>query len=154
MKATNLAILRGNLGTDPVHKAVSNDNGVVELRLATHRRWTDRSGESQERTDWHTVSVWGAMGKICMTQFKKGDTVQVLGSIRNDVVDTDGKKRVFSSIRAFEVHRLFTSSTLSPAGASSVGVVQRTPGAISAGGGTDTPPSSTAVPMTGDALPF
>ena len=50
--SVNKVILIGNLGADPESRSLSSGDPVVNLRLATSERWTDRStGEKRERTE-------------------------------------------------------------------------------------------------------
>jgi single-strand DNA-binding protein len=104
MKANNFVMLRGHLGADPEMKTVLGGHIVVDLRLATNVVWNTESGERRERTDWHRISVWGRLAEFCAGALKRGDQVQVLGSVRNDVVEKpDGEKKTYSSVRASEV---------------------------------------------------
>ena len=58
----NRVILIGNLGTDPELKYTQNGQAVLRLRLATTESYLNRAGERQQRTDWHTVIIWGKRG--------------------------------------------------------------------------------------------
>ena len=104
MKGNNLVILRGNLGANPETRTIPGGSRVVELRVATNSRWKTDHGEVKERTDWHRVEAWGPTGDYCASYLKKGDPVQVFGSIRNDIVEGEKGKRLFSTVRAWEVH--------------------------------------------------
>ena len=55
----NRVILIGNLGTDPELKYTQGGQAVLRLRLATSESYANRAGERQQRTEWHTVIVWG-----------------------------------------------------------------------------------------------
>ena len=50
----NKVELIGNLGADPEVKVMPSGGNVVNLRLATTRRWKDRNtGERKDATEWH-----------------------------------------------------------------------------------------------------
>ena len=56
----NKAMLIGNLGADPEIRSFQNGGKVANLRIATSESWKDKNtGERQERTEWHTVAVFG-----------------------------------------------------------------------------------------------
>ena len=57
--SVNKVILVGNLGRDPEVRHTQNNQKIVNLRIATSERWKDRqSGESKERTEWHSVVIF------------------------------------------------------------------------------------------------
>ena len=53
----NKAILVGRLGADPEISKTNTDSTFVKLSLATNEVYNDKSGERQERTQWHKVMV-------------------------------------------------------------------------------------------------
>ena len=55
----NKAILIGNLGADPELRFTQGGQAVLKLRLATTESYVDRNKERQQRTEWHSVVVWG-----------------------------------------------------------------------------------------------
>lgn len=54
----NKAILIGNIGLDPELKFTQGGQAVLRMRIATSESWM-KDGQKQERTEWHTVIVWG-----------------------------------------------------------------------------------------------
>jgi len=79
----NKVTLIGNLGADPDVRTFANGGRVCNLRIATTERWKDKSGERQERTEWHTVAVFsdGLVG-ICERYLRKGSKVYVDGKLQ------------------------------------------------------------------------
>ncbi|MCA9552485.1 MAG: single-stranded DNA-binding protein [Myxococcales bacterium] len=59
MASLNKVTLIGNLGADPEVRYTASGSPVANFRIATSEQWTDRSGEKQERTEWHRIVVWG-----------------------------------------------------------------------------------------------
>ncbi|MEM7198606.1 MAG: single-stranded DNA-binding protein, partial [Pseudomonadota bacterium] len=55
----NKVILVGNLGRDPEIRATQSGDKVANFSIATSERWKDRDGNSQERTEWHRVVIFG-----------------------------------------------------------------------------------------------
>jgi single-strand DNA-binding protein len=133
MLADNLVFLRGHLGATPEVKTLPSGARVIDLRLATNSRWKNAEGGMVERTDWHRISAFGYLVDRCQ-HLNKGDNVTVCGTIRNDVVpQPDGAKRVYPSIKAFDVARI--SLTGGAPGASRVGppvAVAQTPAPLPA----------------------
>lgn len=82
--SVNKVILIGNLGADPEVRSFANGGKVANLRLATTETWKDRnSGEKQERTDWHTVAVFGdGLAGVAERYLRKGSKIYVEGQLR------------------------------------------------------------------------
>src|SRR6266853_2070029 len=57
--SVNKVILIGNLGRDPEVRYTPSGQAVANFTVATNEAWTDKSGQKQERTEWHRVVVWG-----------------------------------------------------------------------------------------------
>jgi single-strand DNA-binding protein len=97
----NRVMLLGNLGADPELRMTSGGQAVLKLRVATAESYLDRNRARQERTEWHSVVVWGkraeALGKI----LGKGSRIFVEGALRTSSYDDrDGNKRYKTEIVA------------------------------------------------------
>ncbi len=55
----NKVILVGNPGAYPELQFTQGGTARMQLRLATTERYMSRSGERQEKTEWHQLIVWG-----------------------------------------------------------------------------------------------
>ena len=79
----NKVIIVGNLGTDPEVRDLPSGQKVANLRVATSEQWTDRvSGEKRERTEWHTVSIFGqTAAQYAQNYLRKGDKVYIEGRV-------------------------------------------------------------------------
>ena len=105
MAGVNKAILVGNLGRDPEMRHTPNGQAVVNFTLATSESWTDKSGEKQERTEWHRIVVWGRTAEMCNQYLSKGRTVYVEGRIQTrEWEDKEGNKRYTTEINANNVN--------------------------------------------------
>jgi single-strand DNA-binding protein len=83
MAGINKVILVGNLGAKPEVKYASNGNAIANLSVATSESWTDKnSGEKQERTEWHRVSLFGKLAEIAGQYLDKGSKVYVEGKLQ------------------------------------------------------------------------
>lgn len=107
MASVNKVILIGNLGADPELRKVDSGDSVCELRVATNEKWIDKSGEKQERVEWHRVVVWGKSGEACAKFLSKGSPVYVEGKNRTrSWDDKDGNKRYMTEVVANDVQFL------------------------------------------------
>lgn len=77
----NKVILVGNLGKDPQTRSTPNGQEVATLTVATSEKYKDKAGELQERTEWHTVVVWGKQAESCGKYLSKGRQVYVEGRL-------------------------------------------------------------------------
>ncbi len=83
MAGINKVILVGNLVAKPEVKYASNGNAISNLSVATSESWTDKStGQKQERTEWHRVSLFGKLAEIAGQYLDKGSKVYVEGKLQ------------------------------------------------------------------------
>ncbi len=99
----NRVILLGNLGADPELRYTQAGTAVLSLRLATTESYQDRNKETQERTEWHSVVVWGARAESLSKTLGKGTRVLVEGALRTSSYEKDGVKRYKTEIHAKEL---------------------------------------------------
>lgn len=82
-RGINKVILVGNLGADPEVRYTQNQEPVANLRVATAEVWRDRNtGEQQERTEWHTVAIFGKLAEVARDYLRKGSKVYLEGKLR------------------------------------------------------------------------
>jgi single-strand DNA-binding protein len=97
----NRVMLIGNLGADPELRYTESGHARLSMRLATTERYVDRSGERKERTDWHTVILWGKRAEALAKLLYKGRTVHVEGRLQTRAwEDRDGAKRYTTEVTA------------------------------------------------------
>lgn len=103
-RSLNKVQLIGNLGADPEMRSTSTGIRLAKLRIATSRRWNDRQGQQQEKTQWHNVTCWDKLAEVCERYLKRGSQVYVEGSIEYSQIDgKDGQVKYFTDIRAREL---------------------------------------------------
>jgi len=107
-RGVNKVILVGNLGVDPEIRYMPSGAAVANLRLATTDQWKDKqSGERQERTEWHTVVMFGRLAEIAGEYLRKGNQIYVEGSLRTRKwQDRDGNDRFSTEIVARDMQML------------------------------------------------
>lgn len=105
MGSVNKVILVGNLGADPELKYTPSNRPLCNLSVATNEVFKDKSGQRQEKTEWHRVTVWGEQAESCSKYLAKGRSVYIEGRLQTRSWDdkTDGKKRYSTEIVAERV---------------------------------------------------
>ncbi|HUF18562.1 MAG TPA: single-stranded DNA-binding protein [Thermoanaerobaculia bacterium] len=106
--SVNKVILIGRLGKDPEVKSTPSGVTVTKFSLATDERFTDKSGERQERTEWHNIVAFNRLAEICGQYLRKGKLVYIEGSIQTDSWDDkdSGQKKYFTKIIANSMQML------------------------------------------------
>jgi single-strand DNA-binding protein len=100
-------MLLGNLGADPELRMTNGGQAVLKLRLATSETYLDRNKVRQERTEWHSVVVWGKRAEALAKFLTKGSRIFVEGGLRTSSYDDkDGNKRYMTEIIAQQVRFL------------------------------------------------
>lgn len=148
-RSLNKVMLIGNVGSDPEIRMTPSGSKVAKLSLATNRSYQDRSGQQQERTDWHRLTFFGRLADIVEQWVNKGDRVYVEGRIEySQTQDDQGGTRYWTDIVANEMVMLGSVSGGSPEGGFRGGPPMG--GSDRQGGGPDTSPIS----EPDDDLPF
>src|SRR5215470_2172960 len=81
-KSVNKVILIGNLGKDPEIKYTPSGVPVAKFSLATNERYKDKSGEWQDRTEWHNIIAWQRLAEIVGEYVKKGSKIYIEGRLQ------------------------------------------------------------------------
>ena len=108
MRGINRVTLMGNVGNDVVLRYTPAGTAVANLRIATSETWTDKqSGEKQEKTEWHSVALFGRLAEIAGEYLTKGSPVFIEGPLRTrKYQDKDGRERTAVEIVANEMQLL------------------------------------------------
>lgn len=90
-KSLNRVDLLGYLGGDAKIKEFPDRTSVGEVSVATDYSVQDGEGAWRERTEWHSVVVWGAAAAAAV--LKKGARVHLTGRLRTRSWEKDGERR-------------------------------------------------------------
>jgi single-strand DNA-binding protein len=83
MSGINKVILIGNLGAKPELKYSATNTAITNLSVATSESWTDKNtGQKQEKTEWHRVSVFGKLAEVISNYCDKGSKVYIEGKLQ------------------------------------------------------------------------
>lgn len=99
----NQATLFGNLGADPELRVTPSGTSVLKLRMATTESYLDRNNTRQERTEWHSITVWGKRADALAKILSKGDKILIQGRIRTSTYEKNGEKRYRTEIHAEQI---------------------------------------------------
>jgi len=99
MASVNKVILLGNLGRDPETRYTTGGDAVTNLRIATTETWKDKSGDKQEKTEWHSVVLFGRQAEIAGEYLKKGRSVYIEGRLQTrKYTDKEGVEKYATEI--------------------------------------------------------
>lgn len=103
-RSLNKAVLIGNLGSDPEIRTTGSGSKVAQFSIATSRRWTNNSGEQQEKTEWHRIVAWAKLADVVERYLRKGQQVYIEGEIQyRSYEDKDGVTKYATEINAREL---------------------------------------------------
>jgi single-strand DNA-binding protein len=152
MGSVNKVILVGNLGRDAELRYTPGGAAVATINMATTEVWNDKSGQRQEKTEWHRVVLWGKSAESLAEYLTKGKQIYVEGRLQTrQWDDKDGNKRYTTEIRGDRIVLLGGGG----GGGRGAGGGSR----ASAGGGGDDMggghgPEAPSEPLTDDDIPF
>jgi single-strand DNA-binding protein len=107
MASVNKVILVGNLGRDPEVRYMPNGEAVCNFSIATTDSWKDKSGQKQERTEWHNIVMYRKLAEIAGEYLKKGRPVYVEGRLQTRKWQTkEGQDRYTTEIIADQMQML------------------------------------------------
>ena len=105
--SVNKVILLGRLGQNPEVRHTPSGASVANFSLATNDSWMDKSGQKQERTEWHRIVVWGKLADLCGQYLTKGRQAYVEGRLQTrQWQDKDGQTKYTTEIQAQTVQFL------------------------------------------------
>jgi len=99
MASLNKVMLIGNLGKDPEVRYTTSGTAVASFSIATSERFKGKSGEWEDRTEWHNITLWGRLAEIAGEYLAKGKTVYIEGRLQTRKwQDRDGRDRYTTEI--------------------------------------------------------
>ena len=97
--SVNKVILVGRLGKDPETRYMTNGEAVTNATLATSENWKDKSGEKQEKTEWHNLVFYRRLAEVAGEYLKKGAQIYVEGKLQTRKWQTkEGQERYTTEI--------------------------------------------------------
>lgn len=150
-RSLNKVMLIGNVGAEPEIKTTGGGTKFAKVSLATNRTFSDRTGQQQEKTEWHRLTFWDKLAELVEQYVKKGDRLYVEGRIEYSQTEDDkGNQRFWTDIIVREMVMLGGSGPAGGGGYDAAAGRRRQPAAGGAG------PSGGPSPFDADDddLPF
>jgi len=104
-RSVNKVILVGNVGKEPEFKVTPSGVPIANFSIATSDRFKDKSGEWQDRTEWHSLIAFQRTAEIVRDYVKKGSKLYIEGRLQTrDWEDKQsGQKRYKTEILVNEL---------------------------------------------------
>lgn len=97
----NKVLLVGRLTRDPELRTTPSGQTVTSIGLATNRFWKDKSGQRQDKTEFHNVVLWGRLAEIAGQYLTKGQEAFIEGRLETrSYTGKDGVERKATDIVA------------------------------------------------------
>ena len=103
----NKVTLIGHLGRNPEVRYMPNGDAVCNFSIATSESWKDQSGQRQEKTEWHAITLYRKLAEIAAQYLKKGSLIYLEGKIQSrKYTDKQGVERTAYEIIGNEMKML------------------------------------------------
>jgi single-strand DNA-binding protein len=102
MPSLNLVQVMGFLGADPELRSTPSGQQVANMRIATSEKWKDKqSGAAMEKTEWHSIVLWGRLAELAHEYLRKGSPIYIQGKLQTRKwQDKEGHDRYSTEIVA------------------------------------------------------
>ena len=95
----NAVTLSGNLGAPVAITQLGSGKRVARVAIATNEFFTDPSGTSQKRTQWHNLVAWDDTADRMQRHLTKGTFVVIHGKLVNRrYLDRNGNTQTLSEV--------------------------------------------------------
>ncbi|WP_421944555.1 single-stranded DNA-binding protein [Pedobacter sp.] len=102
---TNKVELSGFAGADAEIKNLSGKQKLAKVQLAVNDFYKTSSGQEVKKTQWFTLTFWGAEAELAEKIIKKGTHISIEGRLLNNFYEAkDGSKRYSIEIVVNEIH--------------------------------------------------
>jgi single-strand DNA-binding protein len=98
-RSLNKVMLIGNVGAEPEVRSTPSGTRVAKVSLATNRVFSDRSGQQQDKTEWHRLTFWDKLADVVERYVHKGDRLYVEGRLEySQTQDEQGNVKYWTDI--------------------------------------------------------
>ena len=104
-KSVNKVMLIGYVGNDPDIKYTPSGKALAKFSVATNERFKDKSGEWQDRVEWHNILAWERLAEIVGEYVSKGSRVYIEGKLQTSSWEdrNSGEKKSRTEISARDI---------------------------------------------------
>ncbi|MFQ5627618.1 MAG: single-stranded DNA-binding protein [bacterium] len=107
MPEINIAMMAGNLTSDPSFRKTSNGTPVANFYIASNRRFKDNNGNWRENVCYIGVVAWHKLAESCYENLQKGSAVLIDGEIQSRTwKNADGSTKNVVEIKARRIQFL------------------------------------------------
>ena len=105
MSSLNKVMILGRLTKDPEMKNLPSGKFVTNMSVATSKKWNDKAtGEAQEKSEFHSITVFGKQAENANKYLAKGRQVFIEGELQTEKwQDKDGNNRYTTKVIASNV---------------------------------------------------
>jgi single-strand DNA-binding protein len=98
-RSLNKVMLIGNVGAEPEIRSTGAGTKIAKVSLATNRTFSDRSGQQQDKTEWHRLTFWDKLAEVVERYVHKGDRLYVEGRLEySQTQDDQGNVKYWTDI--------------------------------------------------------
>ncbi|HUG00428.1 MAG TPA: single-stranded DNA-binding protein [Longimicrobiales bacterium] len=97
-RSLNKVMLIGNVGAEPEIRTTGSGTRLAKVSLATNRAFSDRSGQQQEKTEWHRLTFWDRLAEIVERYVHKGDRLYIEGRLEYSTTEDGGVTKYWTDI--------------------------------------------------------
>ena len=114
MASLNKVMLIGNLGKDPEINYTQSGEPVMNFSVATTDKWTSKSGDPMEKTEWHDCFIFGRTADLMMEYCKAGTLLYVEGSLQKGkpYTNKEGLEIQKTEVKCFKVNWLHNTKRM------------------------------------------
>lgn len=98
MGSVNKCILVGNICQDIELKYTPSGTALASIVLATNETYKDKSGERQQKTEYHRITAWGKTAENCSKHLGKGRLAYFEGRLETRSYEKNGQKHYATNI--------------------------------------------------------
>lgn len=112
-KSVNKVILVGNVGKDPEVNYTPSGVALAKFSVATNESFKDKSGQWQDRTEWHNILAWQRLAEIVGEYVQKGTKLYIEGKLQTSNWEdrNSGEKKYRTEIVARDIVLLGSRET-------------------------------------------
>ncbi len=100
----NKVFLVGNLGHTPELKTSRKGKPFCRVSIATNDRVLGPDGDSQDKTTWHSVHIFGKQAEWVCSRLVKGSKVFVEARIEKSIEEgEEGEKKTQHFLKAYQL---------------------------------------------------
>lgn len=98
-----IAIIRGNVTRDPEMKYTPNGVARTSFSVAVNASWKTKDGKIEERVSFIPITAWAVLAERTAEFVRKGQEVSIVGEIRQERYEQDGKNVSFVHVVAQKI---------------------------------------------------